>query len=143
MKQMSWRGFVFAALGLAGTANAEAQGYAEVRQKLTTVIQSQLGLKGIPAAYIALVDGESIVWKEAFGFADEGKKIPASTSEVFRIASVSKLFTDIAIMQLAERGVLDIDAPVTRYIPNFQPRGTGEQSVTLRQIMSQDRKSVV
>ena len=113
-----------------------AQNYLEIREELSDIIQSEIARKEIPAAYVALVDGQSIVWKAAFGFADAQQKIAASTSDVFRIASVSKLFTDIAVMKLAEQGVLDIDAPLTRYLPDFRPKGIPEQSVTLRQIMS-------
>src|SRR6185369_3958903 len=71
-----------------------------------------------------------------FGFADPVKKIPATAETVYRVGSVSKLFTDIAIMQLVEQGKLDLDAPVTRYLSDFKPRNTFGKSITLRQLMS-------
>lgn len=115
---------------------ASAQSLSPVTKQLTDVIESELKQKGIPAAYIALVDNESIVWSSAFGFSDRENKIPASPDQVHRIASVSKLFTDIAVMQLAERGLLNIDAPVTDYVPEFQPRNPFGIPITLRQIMT-------
>src|SRR5205085_4020407 len=55
---------------------------------------------------------------------------------VYRVGSVSKLFTDIAVMQLVEQGKLDLDVPVTRYIPTFQPGNSFGKPITLRQLMS-------
>ena len=52
------------------------------------------------------------------------------------MGSVSKLFTDIAIMQLVERGQLDLDAPVTRYLPDFHPRNSFGAPITVRELMS-------
>ncbi|MEX2115404.1 MAG: serine hydrolase [Bacteroidota bacterium] len=115
---------------------AQAQDYSAVKEQLSEIIESELKQKGIPAAYIALVDDQSVLWSAAFGFSDIGQKLPASPSQVHRIASVSKLFTDIAVMQLVERGLLDIDAPVTTYVPDFRPRNPFGVPVTLRQIMT-------
>jgi len=59
-----------------------------------------------PAAAIsmALVDGDQMVWADGFGFRDSKKEIPATVETVYRVGSVSKLFTDIAVVQLAEEG---------------------------------------
>ena len=64
--------------------------------------------------------------------------LPATAGTVHRVGSVSKLFTDIAVMQLVERGELDLDAPVSRYLPDFAPTGErgGPARITLRQLMS-------
>jgi serine beta-lactamase-like protein LACTB len=82
------------------------------------------------------VDDQQIVWSKGFGFADTVKKIPATAETVYRVGSVSKLFTDIAVMQLVEQGKLDLDAPVTRYLPDFKPRNPFGRQITLRQLMS-------
>ncbi|MEX1139989.1 MAG: serine hydrolase [Bacteroidota bacterium] len=117
-------------------ADAPAQDFSRVSRQLSDVIESELKQKGIPAAYIALVNDQSVVWSAAFGYSDLDRKLTASPTQVHRIASVSKLFTDIAVMQLAERGLLDIDAPVTTYVPEFQPRNPFGIPLTLRQIMT-------
>ncbi len=54
---------------------------------------------------------------------------------VHRVASISKLFADTAAMVLVERGLLDLDAPVRRYLPEFAPKSEFPQEVTLRQLM--------
>ena len=77
--------------------------------------------KKLPALSIALVDDQSIVWARGFGFADPKAKTPATAETIYRVGSVSKLFTDLAVMQLVERGVLDLDAPITNYLPDFKP----------------------
>src|SRR5690606_33725760 len=46
------------------------------------------------------------------------------------------LFTDLGVMQLVERGEVDLDAPVTRYLPDFRPRNSSGRAITLRQLMS-------
>jgi CubicO group peptidase (beta-lactamase class C family) len=73
---------------------------------------------------------------QGFGFADPKRKIPATAETIYRVGSVSKLFTDIAVMQLVEQGKLDLDAPVTRYLQDFRPRNAFGRNVTLRQLMS-------
>ena len=70
------------------------------------------------------------------GYADPDKKTPASPETVYRIGSVSKLFTDIGVMQLVERGELDLDAPIQKYLPDFQPHNPFHKDITLRQLMS-------
>ena len=49
------------------------------------------------------------------------RRRPATAETVYRVGSVSKLFTDVAVMQLVEQGELDLDAPVTKYLPDFKP----------------------
>jgi len=110
--------------------------YAAVARALTTFIEHERAAKAIPAISIALVDGQRIVWARGFGWADSAKSVPATANTVYRVGSVSKLFTDIGIMQLVERGQLDLDAPVQRYLPDFHPRNPFGGSITARELTS-------
>jgi CubicO group peptidase (beta-lactamase class C family)/D-alanyl-D-alanine dipeptidase len=110
--------------------------YAEVARALEPFIRHELTDKQLPAISVALVDDQRIVWAQGFGFADPDKKTAATARTVYRVGSVSKLFTDIGIMQLAERGELNLDAPVTDYLPDFQPTNRFEKPITLRELMS-------
>jgi serine beta-lactamase-like protein LACTB len=103
---------------------------------LEAFIQREVQDKGLPALSVALVDGDRIVWARGFGFADPQAKKPATADTVYRVGSVSKLFTDLAIMQLVERGVLDLDAPITKYLPDFKPINPFDKPITLRQMMA-------
>src|SRR3972149_751093 len=110
--------------------------YRPVITILREFIQQEMREKNIPALSVALVEDQTIIWAEGFGFADPEKKIPATYETLYRAGSVSKLFTDIGIMQLVERGEIDLDAPITRYLPSFQPRNPFRKPITLRQLMS-------
>lgn len=117
--------------------NVAAQGeYPQVADALSKFIQHEMQDKQLPAFSIALVDNQQIVWAQGFGYADPDKEIPATAKTVYRIGSVSKLFTDIGVMQLVERGELDLDAPIQKYLPDFHPRNPFHTNITLRQLMS-------
>jgi len=100
----------------------------EVYSRIADLIQSERQQKNIPLIAIALMDAQGRVWTHTQG---EGAE-----NSVYRVGSVSKLFTDIAIMQMVQVGKLDLDAPVTLYLPEFQPRNPHGGDITLRMLMS-------
>jgi len=110
--------------------------YAAVAHALQPFIQHELAEKQLPAISIALVDDQQIVWARGFGYADPESKVPATASTIYRVGSVSKLFTDIGIMQFVEGGELQLDAPITDYLPNFHPRNPFGKPITLRELMA-------
>jgi CubicO group peptidase (beta-lactamase class C family)/D-alanyl-D-alanine dipeptidase len=112
--------------------------YAPIAEALGGAIAGEMERHALPALAIALVDGDRPVWAEAFGRAelDEGGDGDADLDTVFRVGSVSKLFTDIAIMQLVEAGEIDLDAPVTEYLPELTPANPFGAPLTLRQLMA-------
>src|SRR5262245_51863372 len=113
-----------------------AKPYQEVVRALETIIEREMKEKGLPALSVALVDDQTVVWAKGFGLADPQKKTPATADTVYRVGSVSKLFTDLAVMQLVERGQFDLDAPVTRLLPDFRPITHFDKEITLRQLMT-------
>lgn len=110
--------------------------YAAVAGALRPFIEHELADKQLPAISVALVDDQQIVWAQGFGYADPEAKVPATASTIYRVGSVSKLFTDIGIMQLVERGELQLDAPITDYLQDFHPRNPFGKPITLRELMS-------
>jgi CubicO group peptidase (beta-lactamase class C family)/D-alanyl-D-alanine dipeptidase len=110
--------------------------YADVSRTLSTMILHEMEKKGIPALSIALVEDDEVVWAEGFGMQDPDAGVPASAETVYRVGSVSKLFTDIAVVQLVERGELDLDTPIQAYLPDFAPTNNSGVDITLRQLMS-------
>jgi CubicO group peptidase (beta-lactamase class C family)/D-alanyl-D-alanine dipeptidase len=113
-----------------------AREYEEAVRRLEPFIAREVADKGLPALSIALVDDQRIVWARGFGLADPQAKKPATADTIYRVGSVSKLFTDLAIMQFVERGVLDLDAPVQKYLPDFRPDNPFDKPITLRQLMA-------
>ena len=66
-----------------------------------------------------VVDGQ-LVYTNSYGYTDIDKKIPATSSSMFRIASMSKSFTAMAILKLRDEGKLDLDDPASKYIPELK-----------------------
>jgi CubicO group peptidase (beta-lactamase class C family)/D-alanyl-D-alanine dipeptidase len=134
-----------AGLLLFGSAVAAAQGgpdsvtaaprYAAAAAMLERFVAREMADKNLPAVSISLVEDQRVVWARGFGIASPRDSVRATARTVYRVGSVSKLFTDIGVMQLVERGALDLDAPVTRYLSDFRPRGAATP-ITLRQLMS-------
>lgn len=112
--------------------------YSELIEKYREKILKAMKKKNIPGASIALVDGDSIVWQEGFGFADEENEIKATPGTLYKIGSVTKLFTGSAVMQLQEKGKLNIDKPVNDYIPklNMKNRFDKKYHFTSRQVLT-------
>jgi len=88
------------------------------------------------AVLVVVKDGQ-IVLNEGYGYADIAAKKPVDAAKtLFRIASVSKLFTSVGIMQLAEAGKIDLDQDVQAYLPDLQiPNKTG-YPLTLKHLMT-------
>lgn len=105
-----------------------------MRQR-TTAIMKQQGAAGLS---IAVVDGQDVVWAESFGVARREDGAAATNRTVYEVGSLSKPFVGIAVMQLVESGELDLDAPLTDYIPEFEihSRFPGPNVPTLRQLLS-------
>lgn len=83
----------------------------------------------IPGAAIAVTHGDAIVWHDTFGFADVDAKKPVTAETRFRIGSVTKLLTATALLRLVDEGRVQLDDPVSKYLPDF-PHG----AITLRQL---------
>ncbi len=114
---------------------AEGQ-YAPIAEAMSALIEHEMAAQHIPAVSIALIDGPKTIWAQGFGTAGAPAESAATANTVYRIGSVSKLFTDIGIMQLVERGELDLDAPIQTYLPDFHPANPFGGDITLRHLMS-------
>jgi serine-type D-Ala-D-Ala carboxypeptidase/endopeptidase len=105
---------------------------------LTGLIETTLADNGIPSMSIALVRGDSIVWKAAFGYANMRTRTPATTETLYSTGSSGKSLTATAVMQLAEQGKLRLDDPINRYLGDdqVQDRLQSEKPVTFTHILS-------
>ena len=109
-----------------------AQNYA------TELIERAIAKEQVPGISIALVDDQRVVWSRGFGYADVEAKQPATADTLYRVGSISKLFTVTAAMQLAESGKLNLDEPVQRLLTGFAPRSWDGSSadITPRMLMT-------
>jgi serine beta-lactamase-like protein LACTB len=92
-----------------------------------------MGRLGIPGLSAAVVVDREPRWSAGFGVADVENGVPATPATRYRLASVAKPITATAALQLAERGLLDLEAPIQRYVPAFPAR---PWPVTPRQLLS-------
>jgi CubicO group peptidase (beta-lactamase class C family) len=76
----------------------------------------------LPGAVAIVADAHGILYSAAVGLADVARGEPMQLDSMFRIASMTKPVTSAALMQLVERGDVDLDAPLSRYVPEFDPR---------------------
>lgn len=79
-------------------------------------------------------DGEHLLYNKSFGLADRAFDVPADNTTRYRIASITKLFTSVLILQLHEQGKLDIDGRIKTYLPDYP--GEGADHVTLHQLLN-------
>ena len=111
--------------------------YNDVIEKLSDAIEYEIKDKNLNAISIAIIKQNDFFWAAGFGFIDKEKKIKADENTIYRVGSVSKLFTDIAIMKKRESGDIDIDLPIQNYLPKFNPENIyNDEPITLRQLMS-------
>jgi CubicO group peptidase (beta-lactamase class C family) len=104
----------------------------EKRLEIEKAVSSFMSANSVPGIGAALVlDGES-VWSAGFGMADLEDSAPATSLTLFRLGSISKSLTATAVLQLWERGKLDLDAPVQKYCPAFPQK---EWPITSRQLL--------
>lgn len=91
-----------------------------------------------PGLSIGIVYDQDLIWAKGYGFADLAKKTPAGPTTAYRIASISKLFTATAIMQLRDAGKLQLDDPVAKYLPWFKIKNAHTQGpvITVRHLIT-------
>lgn len=101
-------------------------------------MDGQLAYRGLPGVVVGVVSDQQLVWAKGFGYADLQAKIPMTAETKFRMASHSKLFAAIAIMQLREEGKLRLDDPVEKYLPWFKatPAEDDDGQITIEQLLS-------
>ncbi|MGB3700970.1 MAG: serine hydrolase, partial [Anaerolineales bacterium] len=100
----------------------------------------QWGMKQyqLPSVAVILIDDQDTIWQETFGIANLEEDSPAESDTVYKLWSVAKVFTAIETMRLVEDGLVDLDAPINEYLPNFsiQSRFPDSEPITIRSILT-------
>jgi serine beta-lactamase-like protein LACTB len=89
--------------------------------------------KPAPALSMAVARGDGVIWAEALGTANLEHGVPATVAHTFPLGSVSKVITSTAAARLVTRGALDIDAPISLYLPDLPAH---HQATTMRQLLT-------
>lgn len=92
---------------------------ADSLDQVTEFLQQAVESDKIPGAVLKVVKDGAIVYEESVGMADIEAGVEMESDHIFRMASMTKPVTSVAILMLAERGQLSVDDPVSDYIPEF------------------------
>jgi CubicO group peptidase (beta-lactamase class C family) len=112
----------------------------QVVEKFRQEIPQRMHQENIPGLAIAVVDDQGVLWSEGFGYTDWDQRNPVTPDTLFSIQSMSKSFTATAAMFAAQDGLVDLDAPITDYLPDFKVNSIFEEhpgaKITLRMLLS-------
>jgi CubicO group peptidase (beta-lactamase class C family) len=109
------------AQGLPKANKPEDVGFSSERLKrVTDAFRSEVDKGAIPGAVVLIARNGKIAYLEAFGFQNRESKKAMTTDAIFRIASMSKPITSVAVMMLVEEGKIQLLDPVSRYLPEFK-----------------------
>lgn len=110
--------------------SAQTVDYAELEK----TIDAELKETKTPGAAVAIVAGDRVIFSKGFGATSAEGGNPVSAETLFRMGSTTKMFTAAALVSLAEKGKIKLDAPLGNYLKNLPPRVSG---LTAHQILSQ------
>lgn len=117
-------------------ADPAASVIAKYQQRIPELMAEQ----DIPGLSVALVDGDRLAWTQGFGHVDDDGSAAVTTDTIFSVQSMSKAFTATAAMRAVQAGRLDLDKPITTYLPDFTVHSAFEEhperKITLRMLLS-------
>jgi CubicO group peptidase (beta-lactamase class C family) len=108
----------------------------DVQTRIDSYLARQVKQRGIPGLTAAVVRDGKVIYVGAHGVRRLGTNEKLTPQHVFHFASVSKPFVATAIMQLVESGKMDLDAPVTKYLPYFSLSDERFRNITIRQMLN-------
>ncbi|HEU5197782.1 MAG TPA: serine hydrolase domain-containing protein, partial [Methylomirabilota bacterium] len=105
---------------------------------LSAWIESQMAYAGLPGLSIGIVHDQQLVWSAGFGRASLARSHAATADTLYRIASITKLFTSTAILQLRDAGRLQLDDPLVKHLPWFSIREAEAETpvITIRHLIT-------
>jgi len=119
----------------AGLPTAAATLDAATVAHIDEYVTKQHTSNNVPGLAVGIVKDGQLVYTKELGVASVDTGEPVTAETVFRLADIDAIPTAIAILQLAEQGKLDLDAPVTTYLPYFRLRDERYKDITVRQIL--------
>ena len=104
--------------------------------KLQPLIEEFVRKQEIPGLAIAIVDGGQVVYEHGFGVQSLKAKDPVTPRSLWHMASITKPFVATAVMQLVEKGRIDLDATIPTYLPYFAMADPRAKTITIRQLLT-------
>ncbi|MFA9463482.1 MAG: serine hydrolase domain-containing protein [Velocimicrobium sp.] len=115
-----------ATLSVSDSLSAAAQKRADILTKLY----------GVTSVQYALIQDGKIILSGTSGYTDKKSKQAPTQTTMYGIGSVSKIFTTLAVLKLCEEGKVDLDTPVTTYIPTFTMADSRYKNITVRMLLN-------
>ncbi|NJS13330.1 MAG: beta-lactamase family protein [Sphingopyxis sp.] len=109
---------------------------ADVAIALSVALANEAQARSQPSMSAIVFDRNGVVWSGTVGHVDPSRQRAPSNLTRYRAGSISKLFTDILLIQMVESGQLSLDVPVTHYLPTFRPQSEFPTQITLRHLLS-------
>jgi CubicO group peptidase (beta-lactamase class C family) len=108
-----------------------AVSYTKAIAQASKLIRDTMAVLKVPGSAIAVMKDGKVIWSSGFGYADLEQQVKATPQTVFRVGSISKSLTSVALGKLVQEGKIDLDAPVQRYVPTFPQK---PWPITTRQV---------
>jgi CubicO group peptidase (beta-lactamase class C family) len=111
--------------------------FREAIERIEEMTALELAKENLGSVTVGIVSGADLVWTRSFGFADMEEKVLATENSIYRIGSITKQFTGLMLLQLAERGRVRLSDPVEEYFPEVnevEGRIPGTPPITLVQL---------
>lgn len=117
------------------TANTDVASSLEM---LSTWTEAQMAYRGQPGISMGVIFDQELIWSRGFGYANLATKEPVTSNTLYRIASITKLFTSTAIMQLRDEGKLQLDDPVAKHLDWFSVQNPFDDApqITIRHLLT-------
>ena len=109
---------------------------ARLSTELEPKIKAEIQQGHLPGFAIGVIRNGKLIYAKGFGVAKLGSNAPITSRSLFHMASVTKTFVATAVMQLVEKDKIDLDAPLTRYLPYFRLNDERYGTITIRQMLS-------
>ena len=104
--------------------------------KVDALVEAQMKELGVPGVAVGIVKDGALVYAKGFGVTHRDGGMPVTPATFFQLASIAKTFTSTAILQLVEQGKVELDAPVTKYLPYFALADGREGEITVRHLLT-------
>lgn len=100
-------------------------------------VARQMVDEDVPGLAVVVVQGDEIIYLKGFGVTSLSDPSPVTPQTIFDLASISKSFTALGVLLLRDQGLIDLDAPVQQYLPDFQLDDPRAGDITIRQLLNQ------
>jgi CubicO group peptidase (beta-lactamase class C family) len=127
---------LFAFLAVSGSAIRAADTLDTAQ--IDTHVKDWMQMYDVPGASIALVRDGDVIYTRGYGVRDTTTQHPVNENTLFAIGSITKSFTSLAVAQLVDAGKIDLDSPVTAYLPDFKlSDAAATRKLTVRHVLAQ------